>query len=122
MLSGLNCSLHVKADPTDLRALETSQAAANEERQRARQIEIDDFRWLMKSKQGRRFVWRMLEQAGMFRTSFSMNGLEMAKNEGQRNVGIMLMAEITTTCPEQYFVMIKEHQEHAERRTAKRST
>ena len=102
-------------------ALETSKAAADEDKQRARQIEIDDFRWLMKQKQGRRFIWRLLERCGNYRTSFRVNN-EMAFLEGQRNIGLILIGEIHEICPEQYPLMIKEQQEYGGRNTDRRGS
>ena len=52
-------------------------------------------------------MWRLLERTGVFRTSFTGNS-ETFFREGQRNVGLMLMAQIHEVCPDQYALMLKE--------------
>lgn len=74
------------------------------------QLEIDDFKWLMGGKRGRRIVWRLLEKAGVFHNSFTGNALGTAFNEGKRNYGLYLMDMIHTHCPEHYTTMISERQ------------
>ncbi len=77
----------------------------------ASQIEIDDMKWLMSNKRGRRFVARLLERAGVWRLSFNTNALTMAFNEGTRNEGLRLLAQITAHCPDRYTEMLKESKE-----------
>lgn len=95
-------------DPLDLE----SQAEGKEQRDEAdrvkRLIEIEDFKWVMAHKQGRRFVWRLLEQYGVFRSSFRTDALEMAFLEGQRNDGLRLMADIHEHAPDRYVEMLGE--------------
>ena len=100
--------------PTDLDALDKAQAKAAATRGLVRQQEVEDFKWLMGNKQGRRFVWRMLEKAGVFRSTFRLNN-EMAFLEGMRNMGIILMADIHELCPEKYHVMVKEAEDNGRR-------
>lgn len=76
---------------------------SEEERQR-----VEDLKWLMAHKQGRRFMWRLLGVAGVYRTSFHTSGSVTAFNEGQRNVGLMLVSEIQEHAPETYFRMLME--------------
>lgn len=107
-------------DPLDPRALteaEKKQAAANK---LEREQEVSDFKYLMELPQFRRFAWRLLERAGVFRTSFAMNGLEMAFKEGHRNAGVQLLAEMTELCPNRYLQMIKERKQPHEHRSGKR--
>lgn len=94
-------------DPTDLRAQERSQAEKARLERHARQEEREDVKWLMKSRQGRRIVWRLLEKAGVFRSSFTGDN-ETFFREGMRNVGLMLVAQVNDACPEQYTTMVQE--------------
>ncbi len=94
-------------DPSDLIALDKAQAESAAAQRLARSVEAEDFNWLMSSKQGRRVVWRMLEKAGVFRTTFRLSN-EMAFLEGMRNMGLILMADIHEICPEKYHIMVKE--------------
>ncbi len=98
-------------DPTDIRSQERAQAEAEDRNRLATQIEIDDLKWLMSNKRGRRFVSRLLERAGVWRLSFNTNALTMAFAEGQRNEGLRLLAQITTHCPDRYTDMLKESKE-----------
>ena len=76
-------------------------------KRRARE-EAEDFKWLLSSRRGRRIVWRFLDRAGVFRLSFNTNSMTMAFNEGNRNEGLRILAQIHTLCPELYPVMVKE--------------
>jgi predicted component of type VI protein secretion system len=53
----------------------------------ARQVEANDIKWLMSSRQGRRVMWL---------------------REGMRNVGLMDIADITKHAPEGYALMFAE--------------
>ena len=96
-------------DPLDLRGQERLKEQSEELRKLAIDTEKADFGWLMGSKRGRRIMWRLLERTGVFRSSFTGNS-ETYFREGQRNVGLMLMAQIHEVCPDQYAVMLKEQQ------------
>lgn len=74
---------------------------------RGRERELDDVRYVLNSKQGRRFLWRYLAECGVYRSSF--NGqFQTFFNEGQRNVGLKLLADIQEASPEAYVTMMKE--------------
>lgn len=79
--------------------------------ERERRKEVEDLKWLMAHKPGRRFMWRLLEMAGVYRTSFNNSGSVTAFNEGQRNVGLRYVAEIQEHAPDQYLAMLKERNE-----------
>lgn len=87
-----------------------SQAAAEKARkaQLAAQTEIDDLLWLMSDKRGRRIVWRLLGESGVFRSTFTGEALSSAFEEGKRNQGLQLMAAINQHCPERFSEMQKE--------------
>lgn len=76
-----------------------------------RDREIDDFKWLMGHKQGRRIMWRMLEECGVFRNPHIPGTEDVLFRCGMQNIGQMLMTEIHTICPEHYPTMTKEHVE-----------
>lgn len=96
-------------DPLDLRGQERAKEELDERKKLATEQEKEDFKWLMGSKRGRRITWRLLERTGVYRSSFTGNS-ETFFREGQRNVGLMLMAQIHEVCPDQYAVMLKEQQ------------
>lgn len=94
------------------------QAIRKEQERIARQIEIDDFKFVMSHKQSRRFVWRLLGRYGIYRTSFSSDALEMARLEGQRNCGLQLMADIHLHAPERYIELLTEIKDDNRKRNA----
>lgn len=72
-----------------------------------KQVEANDIKWLMSSKQGRRIVWRLLDKAGVFRTSFTGNSETFFK-EGMRNLGLFLVAEVMEHSPDAFALMLAE--------------
>lgn len=73
--------------------------------------EMDDFKWLMGHKQGRRIMWRLLEMTGVFRNPHIPGTDDVLFRCGEQNVGQKLMTEIHTISPEHYPTMTKEHVE-----------
>lgn len=98
-------------DPLDLTGQERTAAKTAEEERLQREREQNDLRWVMGSKQGRRFMHRRLEQAGVWKSSFNTNNAVMAFNEGYRNAGLELLSEIMEACPERYTEMLTEQKE-----------
>lgn len=92
-------ALNDQAEAADSKALRDRMAAERE---------AADIRWLMESEQGRRIVWRLLNQSGVFRSSFSSDALAMAFSEGNRNIGLQLMAQVHELCPDMYPEMARE--------------
>lgn len=78
--------------------------------ERIRDIELADVKQLMSSREGRRFIWRMLDRTGVFRTSFTGNSTTFF-NEGMRNIGLIILADVQAACAEQYIVMMNESTE-----------
>jgi len=97
-------------DPTDLRAQEREAETEEVMEREKRREEIDDLKWLMAHPQGRRIVTRLLEEAGVNRTSYNHSGSLMAFNEGKRHIGLFLTAEILEAAPKGYFTLLKEYQ------------
>ena len=95
-------------DPLDLRGQERAKADKDLRERLLRENEESDIKWLMSSKRGRRIVWRLLDHAGVFRSSFNTNAMTMAFAEGNKNYGLRLLAMIHALCPEQYPAMMKE--------------
>lgn len=115
-------------DPLDTAAPERATAIRAEEERQQREKEQNDLRYVMGSKQGRRFVYRQLSEAGVWRLSFSTDNAVMAFNEGNRNRGLSLLNELLETCPDRYTEMLAEHKaakekhdnRHADRRNRTR--
>lgn len=73
--------------------------------ERARSVTVTA---IMSSILGRQWAYEFLSQCHVFAASFNPNALSMAYNEGQRNIGLALMADIMAVCPEQYITMMRE--------------
>ena len=95
-------------DPLDLRGQAKAKADRELRERIARENEEADIKWLMSSKRGRRIVWRLMDRAGVFRSSFNTNSMSMAFAEGNRNYGLQILGIIQTQCPELYPVMMKD--------------
>lgn len=101
-------------DPTDIRGEERNQAEVSRKAKLQIQQEAEDFKWIMSNKRGRRFAWRFLEKAGVFRTSFTGNSTTFF-NEGQRNLGLYVLGLIHEHAPEAYLLMLNEQREQADK-------
>src|SRR5688500_7287909 len=97
-------------DPSDLQGQEVQRERSEEEARLLRLQESADFRWLMRQKPFRRFAWRLLREAGVYRSSYAPGdeGRAMARAEGQREIGLWFMQEVTAICPEAYELMLAE--------------
>lgn len=96
-------------DPLDIKGQERAQTDRELRDRLARENEEEDIKWLMSDKRGRRVLWRLMDQAGVFRSSFNTNAMAMAFAEGNRNYGLRLLSAIHSCCPKQYPVMMKEN-------------
>lgn len=70
----------------------------------------NDVQQVLKSPEGRRFIWRVLSKCGTFSESFNVNNPRLTDfNEGQRSIGIYLLAMINDADTTAYFRMFNEH-------------
>jgi hypothetical protein len=102
-------------DPTDIRSQERAKSEIDKHDQLAKETEESDLKWLVSTKRGRRIVWRLLEQAGVFRMSFNTNALQMAFSEGMRNYGNRTLAALQDVSPDSFVMMMKEAKENDRR-------
>lgn len=102
---------NVHKDPIDLRRQQQEAERLERAAEANRRRDIEDFKSLMKLKEGRRFIWRILAETGVYHSSFTGNSETFFK-EGKRSIGLILMGELHTICPELYAVMVEEHQQH----------
>lgn len=72
-----------------------------------------DFASVMGTEAGRRVMWRLLEITGLYKSSYALDA-SIHFNEGQRNIGLQLLADMNRVCPEKYLEMIQENQPAAE--------
>ena len=52
---------------------------------------------------------RLLGDAGVFRSSFNTNALQMAANEGNRVYGLRVLNRVMALAPEKFEHMLKEN-------------
>lgn len=98
------------SDPTDTLRQERDAEAHDAEARERRRKELDDLRWLLANPQGRRIAGRVLSETGIYRSSFNTSGSVMAFQEGKRQVGLWLTAELLEAAPEGYFKILKQGQ------------
>ena len=94
-------------DPFDLRGQEDAKAEEKKKTILEARGEAEDLKWIMSNKRGRRYIWKVLGFAGVYRTSFTGNSSTFF-NEGMRNVGLRIVQEIHDVCPDHYLTMMKE--------------
>lgn len=94
-------------DPLDIETQQLDKLVAERREKHYAAIEAADFAWLMQHPQGRRFVWRLMERAGLYRTTFTGDSTTFYR-EGIRSFGILLMQLINDHCPDQYMPMVND--------------
>jgi hypothetical protein len=88
---------------------EAAQQARQEAEQEATRLERHDLQWLMGFEQGRRIVHRILERAGLDRTSFTGNSTTFFK-EGERELGLWLKRKVISAAGiKAYTLMVEEN-------------
>jgi hypothetical protein len=98
-------------DPTDLIQQDLDAEAQRLRDEQARKQEIEDIKWLMAHRAGRRIVWGQLAEGGLFRNPFNNSGSLTAFNCGELNAAQRLFAKVMEHVPDSYVVMLKEHKE-----------
>jgi len=88
-------------------AANESQAKDSQQKQKLKQdVDDNDLRFILASPQGQRFVWKLLQSCGVFKSSFTGSS-ETFFLEGQRNIGLKLISEVMRVDPESYLKMHK---------------
>lgn len=75
----------------------------------------DDLRAVLLTPVGRRFIWRFLEQAGLYAQSFAVETHATAYNEGRRSLATALMRECQRVAPESWVRLVREQLDDMER-------
>jgi hypothetical protein len=89
------------ADRKSVRRLEKAAKFAESQRQQT-------ITTLMSTSFGREWIWDILASCHCFVTTFSGDALTSAFAEGERNVGLRILADILVACPEQYIQAQRE--------------
>lgn len=96
-------------DPFDLDQLESDDDLRRVASQLESETEEADFVWLMSGPKGRRFVKRLLDRVGVFRTSYRPNTMAMTMAEGAKQPGYWILDQIMSLCPDDYNTMLQEN-------------
>lgn len=89
-------------------ANESAQELLRVHEELAREQEHNDLRAVMSTPQGRRFVWRLLEHAGLFGPSYASDHGATAYNEGRRSIAIGLLTRVQTEATDLYVTALTE--------------
>lgn len=76
---------------------------------REEQERLNDIIAVMTEPAGRRYVWRLLEEARVFTSSYAHETNQTFFREGQRNVGLWIFTQLLEASPELFLLMQKEH-------------
>lgn len=74
-----------------------------------RKQELNDVYNILAIPSGRRWVWRVLSDCGVFKSSFTGNSTTFF-NEGRRDIGLRILADVMEANPDAYVQMAKEAQ------------
>lgn len=90
------------ADPKQVKRAKQKERLAEKRAQ-------DDLATVLSTVQGRRYLWGLLADCGVFRLSYVPGALPQTEfNEGRRSIGLKTMAEIHELDPALYVVMAQE--------------
>lgn len=96
-------------DPTDETANEEREATESEALERIAKQKIEDLKWVMSDKRGRRFMWELLSDAGVFRNPFRGTP-ETDFLCGVMHLGQQFLVDINQHAPGRYNQMVTEQQ------------
>ena len=74
-----------------------------------RELELLTIRNLMKTENGRSFMWRCLQNCCTFENIYSTDVNRHAYNAGKREHGLWLDSEIQEATTDDYYKMLKEN-------------
>ena len=87
--------------------LNEKKAKREEIQKRIKEREVEDLKKLLSMPEGRRYIWRLMSSAGVFRTSFTGNSTTFF-NEGKREIGLMVISEVMAASPSAFTQMQNE--------------
>lgn len=79
-----------------------------EREKKKRERDLSDLKKVLAMPEGRRLLWRLLSEAGVFRTTFTGNS-QTFLNEGRRQIGLLILSEIMQAKPEAFTQMQREY-------------
>ena len=76
---------------------------------RPRRAELLVIQNTMSNEGGRDFMWRCLQNTGIFSSTFHADPITHSFSAGGREHGLWLERELKEAAPDQYIKMLKEH-------------
>jgi len=76
---------------------------------KSRELELLTIRNVMKTENGRSFMWRCLQHCCTFENMFDRDPIQHAHNAGLRSHGLWLDRELYDSATDDYFKMLKEN-------------
>lgn len=92
----------------DIKAEARQRLAAERKDLLQRQLD-EDFREIMSTKGGRRFIWHSMAECLVFQPVYHVEASVMYLREGKRQIGLNYLLKIQSICPELYQVMTNEN-------------
>ena len=100
----------------DVEVQETKEREDKKAKEVEERKEKDDIKWLMSMEPGRRIMWRLLGKTGVYRMSFTGDMASTSFREGERNIGLSLLAKVHNYTPSSYNKMVEEHEAESDSR------
>lgn len=97
-------------NPVDVMAIEEAAQRDLERRQQIEDEQTEELKRLLEMREARNFVWRLLERAGVFTSSYTGDN-DTFFREGQRNIGLFVLDAVMSAAPERFTQMMKEHED-----------
>jgi hypothetical protein len=76
----------------------------------ARDRELNEMRAILATKEGRRWVWRLMGRCKVFSSVYEQSA-RIHYNSGQQDIGHYIMAEVMEADPDKFILMGQEHQQ-----------
>lgn len=71
---------------------------------------LNGLKQIMQSPDGRAWLWDFLSKCGLFAVNFSGHANRDAFDNGMRNAGMPVFADVQRHCMNEYLLMVKENQ------------
>ena len=85
------------------------QLTSKEKAKRKKEREMSDLRMVAKTPEGRRFLWKLLSRAEIFRPNDFTETVPLARDAERKKMGIELLNDIMTAKPTLFTQMQQEH-------------
>lgn len=94
---------------TDVQDIFEDDDKRHKNQRQSRELQLLTIRELMKTENGRNFMYRCLQKCCTFENIFNADPINHAYNAGAREHGLWLERELKEAAPEDYIVMLQEH-------------